>query len=77
VLGGVASPTRVGSRGDAYAARAWQSFPLTNHDANWEEPLLKQIRHLRKMTMKAEAARAEKRLKHAVAALSAVGTFAG
>jgi hypothetical protein len=49
----------------------------SQHDPDWEEPLLKRIRHLQEMTMKAEAARAGKRLKHAVAALSVVGTFAG
>jgi hypothetical protein len=40
------------------------------HDAKWEEPLLKKIRHLKEMTMRAEAARAGKRFKHAVTALS-------
>jgi hypothetical protein len=33
VVGGVASPIW-GSRGEAYAANAWQSFPLTNPVAN-------------------------------------------
>jgi hypothetical protein len=47
------------------------------HDADWEEPLLKRIKHLREITMRAKAARAGKRLKHAVAALSVVGTVAG
>jgi hypothetical protein len=40
------------------------------HDAEWEEPLLKRIRHLKEMTMRAEAARAGKRFKHEVKALS-------
>jgi hypothetical protein len=40
------------------------------HDDEWEEPLLKWIKHLKEMTMRAEAARAGKRFKHAVTALS-------
>jgi hypothetical protein len=40
------------------------------HDDEWEEPLLKRIKHLNEMTMRAEAARAGKRFKHAVTALS-------
>jgi hypothetical protein len=47
------------------------------HDVDWEEPLLKRIKHLREMTMRAEAARAGNRLKHAVIALSVVGYEAG
>jgi hypothetical protein len=48
-------------------------FNRGEHNADWEEPLLKQIKHLREMTMRAEAARAGNRLKHAVEALSVVG----
>jgi hypothetical protein len=40
------------------------------HDDEWEEPLLKRIKHLKEMTMRLEAARAGKRFKHAVTALS-------
>jgi hypothetical protein len=47
------------------------------HDADWEEPLLKRIKHLKEMTMRAEAARAGKRCKHAVTALSVIGYEAG
>jgi hypothetical protein len=47
------------------------------HDAEWEEPLLKQIRHLKEMTMRAKAARAGKRFKHAVTALSVISYEAG
>jgi hypothetical protein len=47
------------------------------HDDEWEEPLLKRIKHLKEMTMKAEAARAGKRLKHAVTALSVMSYESG
>jgi hypothetical protein len=47
------------------------------HDAEWEEPLLKRIKHLKEMTMRAEAARAGKRFKHAVTALSVISYEAG
>jgi hypothetical protein len=47
------------------------------HDAKWEEPLLKRIRHLKEMTMRAEAARAGKRFKHAVTALSVMSYETG
>jgi transcriptional regulator with XRE-family HTH domain len=47
------------------------------HDAKWEEPLLKRIRHLKKMTMRAMAARAGRRFKHAVTALSVISYEAG
>jgi hypothetical protein len=47
------------------------------HDAKWEEPLLKQIKHLKEMTMRAKAARAGKRFKHAVTALSVISCEAG
>jgi hypothetical protein len=46
-------------------------------DAYWEEPLLKRIKHLKEMTIRAEAARAGKRFKHAVTALSMIGYEAG
>jgi hypothetical protein len=35
-------------------------------DADWEEPLIERIKHLKKMTMRAEAARTGKRFKYAV-----------
>jgi hypothetical protein len=47
------------------------------HAAEWEEPLLKPIKHLKEMTMGAEAARAGKRFKHAVTALSVISYEAG
>jgi hypothetical protein len=45
------------------------------HDADWKEPVLKRIKHLKKM--RADAARAGKRFKHAVTALSVIGYEAG
>jgi hypothetical protein len=50
--------------------RVYNRGESREHDAEWEELLLKQIRHLKEMTMRAEAARAGKRFKHAVTALS-------
>jgi hypothetical protein len=47
------------------------------HDDEWEEPLLKRIKHLKEMTMRAEAARAGKRFKHAVTALSVMSYESG
>jgi hypothetical protein len=47
------------------------------HDDKWEEPLLKRIKHLKEMTMRAEAARAGKRFKHAVTALSVMSYESG
>jgi hypothetical protein len=47
------------------------------HDHEWEEPLLKRIKHLRELTMRAEAARAGKRFKHAVTALSVMSYETG
>jgi hypothetical protein len=47
------------------------------HDDEWEEPLLKPIKHLKEMTMRAEAARAGKRFKHAVTALSVMSYETG
>jgi hypothetical protein len=47
------------------------------HNAEWEELLLKRIKHLKEMTMRAEAARAGKRFKHAVTALSVISYEAG
>jgi hypothetical protein len=66
-----------GEEGPTSEKQVFNRGECRQQDADWEEPLLKRIRHLREMTMKAEAARAGKRLKHAVAALSVVGTFAG
>jgi hypothetical protein len=40
------------------------------HDDEWEEQLLKRIKHLTERVLRAEAARAGKRFKHAVTALS-------
>jgi hypothetical protein len=47
------------------------------HDTHWEEPLLKRIKHLRDLTIRAKAARAGNRFKHAVTALSVIGYEAG
>jgi hypothetical protein len=47
------------------------------HDDEWEEPLLKRIKHLKELTMRAEAARAGKRFKHAVTALSVMSYETG
>jgi hypothetical protein len=41
------------------------------------EPLLKRIKHLKELTMRAEAARAGKRFKHAVTALSVMSYETG
>jgi hypothetical protein len=49
----------------------------TEGNPEWEEPLLKRIKHLKEMTMRAEAARAGKRFKHAVTALSEISYEAG
>jgi hypothetical protein len=46
-------------------------------DAKWEEPLLKGIRHLKEMTIRAKAARAGKRFKHVVMALSVMSYETG
>jgi hypothetical protein len=46
-------------------------------DKEWEEPLLKRIKHLKELTMRAEAARAGKRFKHAVMALSVMSYETG
>jgi hypothetical protein len=42
------------------------------HNTKWEEPLLKRIKHLKEMTMRAEARREGKRFKHALTALSVI-----
>jgi hypothetical protein len=59
--------TRQSNRGEA---RRGERGERRKHDDEWEEPLLKRNKHLKKMTMRAEAARAGKRFKHAVTALS-------
>jgi hypothetical protein len=47
------------------------------HEDEWEEPLLKRIKHLKELTMRAESARAGKRFKHAVTALSVMSYETG
>jgi hypothetical protein len=47
------------------------------HEAKWEELLLKRIKHLKELTMRAEAVRAWKRFKHAVTALSVMSYKTG
>jgi type IV secretory pathway VirB10-like protein len=47
------------------------------HDHEWEEPLLKRIKHLKELTMRAEAKRGGKRFKHAVTALSVMSYKTG
>jgi hypothetical protein len=58
-----------GHEGPTEEKRVYNRGERREHDAEWEEPLLKRIWHLKEMTMRAEAARAGKRLKHAVTAL--------
>jgi hypothetical protein len=57
--------------------RVYNRGERREHDTEWEEPLLKRIRHLKEMTMRAEAARAGKRFKHAVTALSVMSYETG
>jgi hypothetical protein len=59
-----------GQDGPTEEKRVYNRGERREHDAEWEEPLLKRIRHLKEMTMRAEAARAGKRFKHVVTALS-------
>jgi hypothetical protein len=66
-----------GQDGPTDEKRVYNRGELREHDAKWEEPLLKQIKHLKEMTMRAEAARAGKRFKHAVTALSVMSYETG
>jgi hypothetical protein len=63
--------------GPSAEKRVFNRGERREHDAEWEEPLLKRIKHLKEMTMRAEAARAGKRFKHAVTALSVISYEAG
>jgi hypothetical protein len=66
-----------GQDGPTEKKRVYNRGERHEYDAEWEEPLLKQIRHLKEMTMRAEAARAGKRFKHAVTALSVMSYETG
>jgi hypothetical protein len=66
-----------GQDGPTEEKRVYNRGECREHDAEWEEPLLKRIRHLKEMTMRAEAARAGKRFKHAVTALSVMSYETG
>jgi hypothetical protein len=55
-----------GQDGPTEEKRVYNRGERREHDDKWEEPLLKRIKHLRELTMRAEAARAGKRFKHAV-----------
>jgi hypothetical protein len=66
-----------GEDGPSSEKQVFNRGECRQHDDNWEEPLLKRIKHLREMTMRADAARARKQLKHAVAPLYVVGTARG
>jgi hypothetical protein len=66
-----------GQDGPTEEKRVYNRGERREHDAKWEEPLLKRIRHLKEMTMRAEAARAGKRFKHAVTALSVMSYETG
>jgi hypothetical protein len=66
-----------GQDGPTEDKRVYNRGELCEHDAEWEEPLLKRIKHLKEMTMRAEAARAGKRFKHAVMALSVMSYETG
>jgi hypothetical protein len=59
-----------GQDGPTEEKRVFNRGKRGEHDDEWEEPLLRRIKHLKEMTMRAEAARAGKRFKHAVTALS-------
>jgi hypothetical protein len=66
-----------GQDGPTEEKRVYNRGERREHDAEWEEPLIKRIRHLKEMTMRAEAARAGKRFKHAVTALSVMSYETG
>jgi hypothetical protein len=55
-----------GQDGPTEEKRVYNRVERREHDEEWEEPLLKRIKHLKELTMRAEAARAGKRFKHAV-----------
>jgi hypothetical protein len=59
-----------GQDGPTEEKRVYNTGKRREHGDEWEEPLLKRIKHLKELTMRTEAARAGKRLKHAVTALS-------
>jgi hypothetical protein len=66
-----------GQDGPTEEKRVFNRGERREHDDEWEEPLLKRIKHLKEMTMRAEAARAGKRFKHAVTALSVMSYETG
>jgi hypothetical protein len=66
-----------GQDGPTEEKRVFNRGEQREHDDEWEEPLLKRIKHLKEMTMRAEAARAGKRFKHAVTALSVMSYETG
>jgi hypothetical protein len=66
-----------GQDGPTEEKRLYNRGERREHDAEWEEPLLKRIRHLKEMTMRVEAASAGKRFKHAVTALSVMSYETG
>jgi hypothetical protein len=66
-----------GQDGPTEEKRVFNRGERRKHDDEWEEPLLKRIKHLKEMTMRAEAARAGKRFKHAVTALSVMSYETG
>jgi hypothetical protein len=51
-----------GQDGPTEEKRVYNRGERRKYDAEWEEPLLKWIRHLKEMTMRAEAERAGKRV---------------
>jgi hypothetical protein len=66
-----------GQDGPTEEKRVYNRCERRKHDDEWEEPLLKRIKHLKEITMRAEAARAGKRFKHAVTALSVMSYETG
>jgi hypothetical protein len=66
-----------GRDGPTEEKRVFNRGEQREHDYEWEEPLLKRIKHLKEITMRAEAARAGKRFKHAVTALSVMSYETG
>jgi hypothetical protein len=66
-----------GQDGPTAEKRVFNRGERLEHAAKWEEPLLKRIRNVKEMTMRAEAAKAGKRFKHAVTALSMISCKAG
>jgi hypothetical protein len=66
-----------GQEGPTEEKRVYNRGERRKHDDEWEKPLLKRIKHLRELTMRSEAARARKKFKQAVTALSVMSYETG